>query len=322
MPDEARDRHHRADRPLSPAQQRVLERLGADATARPSFDADLGLRLRAELERQLEPTVEAASVSPEDPLFLSKHPLTQVLGCEGRFLAEHGEPFAWTVPMARGTVAHKAIELTLGWRGDPAPARLVDEAIGRLIESDSSLADFLQTAGEADLAELRTEATERVTTFAELFPPLRPEWRPVTESKVRVELHGGAIVLAGKVDLALGRASGTTAGKVLVDLKTGRFRPEHVDDLRFYALLETCRVGTPPRLLCTFLLDEGRPVVEAVTVDVLVAAVRRTTAAATRIVALTRQRDPATLRPGPGCRWCPVRTTCAAASADDDLLGW
>lgn len=304
---------------LNPAQQEVLDLLGADRTERPTFDAALRLELRTELEQALEPLVEHLG---KDNLFLNKHALTQVHGCEGRFVAEQGEGFAWTAPLARGMVAHKALELAVGWRGEAVPVELVDEAIARLSQGSDGMADFLQVATEADLAELRTLAADRVTTFLELFPPLRPAWRPVTESRVRVELHGGAVVLSGKIDLSLGRADGTTAGKVLIDLKTGGFRTHHLDDLRFYALLESIKVGTPPRLLATYYLDQGRPVVEAVTVDVLAAALRRTIAGAARVVALTRQGEPPTLRPGPGCRWCSALDLCdegrAWVAADDE----
>jgi hypothetical protein len=79
----------------------------------------------------------------------------------------------------------------------------------------------------------------------------------VLEGKVRAELFDARVVLSGKTDLALGQADGTTAGKVLIDFKTGGFSPAHIDDLRFYALLETLKIGTPPRLLASYYLEAG-----------------------------------------------------------------
>jgi hypothetical protein len=296
---------------LTPAQQEVVDLLGAARDERPTFDAALRLELRAELESCLEPLVDRL---PDKGLFVSKHALAGVHGCEGRHVAEQAEGFAWSVPVARGIVAHKAIELAVGWRGEPVPGELVDEAVARLANGIDGIADWLQTASEADLAELRALAAERVTSFLETFPPLRPRWRPVTESRVRVELHDAAVILSGKIDLTLGRADGTTAGKVLVDLKTGGYRPSHVDDLRFYALLETIKLGTPPRLLATYYLDQGRPMVEQVTVDVLAAALRRTVEGAARMVALDEGATP-TLRPSAGCSWCPALATCETGRA-------
>ena len=239
--------------------------------------------------------------------------LGQGLGVTGR-LADEAVEFEWTVPIARGIVAHKAFELAVGWRGEPVPGELVDESVARLQSSGDSIGDWLRTAPEADLAELRALAAERVTSFMETFPPLKPIWRPVTESKVRVELHDAAITLSGKVDLTLGRPDGTTAGKVLVDLKTGSSRPSHTDDLRFYAMIETIKVGTPPRLLATYYLDQGRPAVEEVTIGVLEAAVRRTVAGAARMVALA-DGDTPTLRPSIGCKWCPALPDCETGTA-------
>src|SRR5436853_474049 len=83
--------------------------------------------------------------------------------------------------------------------------------------------------------EFDSEATERVSMFLECVPPLEARWRPVAESRLRADLNDDRIVLSGKVDLTVGRAEGVRAGKVLIDLKTGAFSPNHAHDLRFYA---------------------------------------------------------------------------------------
>jgi len=113
----------------------------------------------------------------------------------------------------------------------------------------------------------------------------------------------GRVLLRGKVDLALGRAEGTQAKVLIVDFKTGRPLPVHTDDLRFYALLETLRVGVPPYRLATFSLDSGTGVSEDVDEQVLLAAARRTVAGVARLIELEEGRD-ALLRAGPACRWC------------------
>ena len=65
------------------------------------------------------------------------------------------------------------------------------------------------------------------------------------------------MILRGKVDLALGRATGTQARVLIIDFKTGQVRSAHAEDLRFYAVIETIRVGVPPFRLATFSLDSG-----------------------------------------------------------------
>lgn len=294
---------------LNPAQSEVLELLGASKTERPQFDSVLKHELRTALDNGL---AEAArQVGENDQVWVSKHLLGQVLGCERKYVAEDAIPFEWTVPIARGSVAHKAIELSIHQKGKPTPLELIDHALASLSEGTDGLADYLQTCGEVATAELRAEANDRVTKFMESFPPLDTRWWPVTESRLRLEVHD-RFVFSGKVDLSLGKAQGDIAGKVLIDLKTGGWSPLHREDLRFYALLEAIRVGTPPRLLATYYLDSGTIHPEEVTEGVLQAAVKRIIAGVERIIALRAgDREPATA-PGPLCRFCPVLEDCDA----------
>lgn len=305
---------------LNPAQQEVLDLLGARLDARPTFDADLRDVLRAELGAALDHL--AGDIHPEHPIWVSKHTLSSVHGCQVRLLAEEDLGFEWSIPTARGTVAHKAIELSVHWRGEPTPSDLVDEALGRIANGGDGLAEFVQRCSEGDLVELRGEVLDRVTKFTESFPPLLARWRPVTESRARVELAGGRIVLAGKVDLSLGQAKGTTAGKVLIDLKTGGFSPSHLDDLRFYALLETVRLGVPPRLVAGYYLDAGTARTEAVSEASLRATVARVADGVETYVALTHGTRAPELRVGPACRWCVRLSECDAGRQHLDHGGW
>jgi hypothetical protein len=289
----------------NPAQQQVIDLLGrGDAPA--VFPPDVAVHLRDALEEAIAPLVPQLG---GEPLWISKHALSSVHGCEANFVAGEGT-FAWSVPSARGTVAHKAIELSVHWRGDAPPAELVDEALSRLADDDRSLARFLQALDEAERAQLRSDTSDLTSKFLECFPPLRASWWPVTESKVRAELCDGLVVLAGKVDLTLGRPEPGAATKVIIDLKSGRALPAHRDDLRFYALVSTLRLGVPPRMLATYELDTARAHPETVTTAVLEAAVRRTAAGVARMVALLRNDDTPAVRPGAACRWCPLKTTC------------
>jgi hypothetical protein len=298
------------DLALNPAQREVLEVLGAPRETWPRFDADLQHELRAELDAALAPVAPVLAAA-DRPRWLSKHTLSAVHGCEVRFLADLAAGFSgWSVPLARGAVAHKAIELSVHVRGDPPPFELVDEALARLAENDSGLGDWLRTVSEIERAELRAEAGERVTKFLECWPPLKARWRPVTESRIKADLCDGTILLAGKVDLTLGMAQGNAAGKVLVDLKTGAFAPEHLDDLRFYAVIETLRLGVPPRRVASYYLDAGRFVPGDVNEDVLFAAVARIADGAHLLAALEAGEREPVLRPGPACRWCPRLAEC------------
>ncbi len=308
----------------NPAQLEVLAALGARPHERPEFDPRLRGELRGGLERRLGPVVERVPVG--ETLWVSKHLLSSVHGCEGLFLAQEAEDFAWSPQTARGTVAHKAIELSISWRGDPASGELVDEAMARLIASHDRISDYLGALGEGERAELHGEASERVNMFLECFPRLEARWRPVAESRLRADLNDDRVVLSGKVDLTVGRAEGVRAGKVLIDLKTGGFSPTHRDDLRFYALIETLRLGVPPRLLASYYLDGGRLQDETVSEDTLAVAFERVVDGADAAVALKHEGRPPVLRPGSPCRWCPILAECEVGQrflADrDDQDGW
>ena len=299
---------------LNAAQQEVIDRLGRPPSAYPSFDADLAKRLREELESRLAMVAEA--IDPATSLFIGKRELAGVFGCEASFLHDEQQLFAWNPPMATGAVAHKAIELGINWRSpDPAPAELVDAALDSLTRGDSGLADWLYRCADVERADLRSLAVSRVSAFWEGWPPLLPRWRPTTESRCRVELCDGRIQLNGKYDLTLGRADGQRAGKVIVDLKTGRRHlHQHREDLRFYALLETLKLGTPPRALATYYLESADIDVEQVTEVLLDVALTRTIDGIHRYAELRGHLGPPAeprKRPGAPCRWCDLLDNCS-----------
>src|SRR5262245_44974883 len=111
-------------RTYNPAQQTVVDLLGRGA-APTDFSASLGRELFAELETTLGPL--AAQLPPNETLWVSKHALATVHGCEAHHVATAAQSFTWSVAAARGTVAHRAIELAVNWHGEPAPMTLVDE---------------------------------------------------------------------------------------------------------------------------------------------------------------------------------------------------
>ena len=320
---------------LNAAQKYVLARLSRPASERPSFAADLADGLRDELETRLAGVAE--KIDPTGQLFIDKRKLAGTFGCEVWFLYDEEQPFFWDPPRATGTVAHKAIELGINWRPrrgpdqlphstsaesappNPAPAELVDAALESLTAGDTALADWLYRCDDAERAELRSLAVSRVTDFWEGWPPLRPQWYPTTESRCRVELCGGKLQLSGKFDLTLGRPEGQRAGKVIVDLKTGRrHRSAHREDLRFYALLETLKLGTPPRTLATYYLESAEIDAEDVTEELLEVALNRTVDGIGRYAELHGYPGPAAepiKRPGPPCRWCDLFEECSEGQA-------
>ena len=298
---------------LTPAQLHVLELIGPRPDDHPDFDPQLRLLLRSRLEAGVR--VSLPQLADDQVIFVNKHALNMVHGCEARYVAEQKQKFEPTLPMVIGTVVHKAIELSVHWQGEVVPAAIVNDAIAVLEYGDSWTTDFIQTRSEREKAELRSEAVERFASFVETFPPLKQGWRPVTESRVTLELLDGRIILRGKVDLTLGHPHGNTAGKVLIDFKTGRYFSSHIDDLRFYGLLEAIKTGVPPRMLASFYLDQGELHPESVTIHALDSAEARLADGIRKMIDLQTEEREAIKVTGPPCRWCPVSATCSEGGA-------
>ncbi len=297
---------------LNPTQRATLTALGAgDPGSHVAFDPDLATHIRADLEDNLADAT--AALTDDRPVVIAKRLLNGVHGCQANYLDERQRPFEPSAPVVRGTVAHKALELAVHWPGTPLPLDLVDAAIERVAASDHWATDWLLAATDADRAEVRSAAGDLVAKFIECWPPLTAAMRPATETSLSAEICNGRIVLKGQADLTLGQpvGSGTRARKIIVDYKTGGRSPEHRTDLRFYALVETLRIGVPPRLLVTSYLASGTLEVEAVTVGLLQATVARVVDGIESFLALRSGEIEPARRPSPTCRWCPIAEDCA-----------
>lgn len=315
---------------FTPVQLRVLDDLMARGRPRPRFAPALATELRTELEGRIAQFLETECAAPPtsaDPLWVSKGVLSQVHACETHHLDEADQPFAWNAGNARGTVAHRALELTLSSRAAAAPLDLVDRALDSLGADDvrGVLRPWLSEATPVELADLRAGANDAVSKFMECWPPLKASWTPRTETRIGADLCDARVVLRGKVDLVLGQARGDEARGLVVDLKTGRAYSSHLDDLRYYALVQTLRVGVPPFRVASYYLDTATFHHEDVSADTLAIAVRRTVDGVRKLVELGLGREP-TITPGPQCGWCRLATSCEGpdrwrqSQGDDDRL--
>ena len=243
---------------LSPPQRRTLEGL-IGTGERPVFPADIAQRLRDRIEEAVR------AFEPRQSLRLGKSNLSDLGRCPGLFDAvragERG-PFVFSARFAAGRLAHKAVELEVAGREDRDPHDLVERAAERLVEDDGFRA-YWHELEPLRRDEALMQAAKTLELFRSTMPPLRllrRDLSPSTEWHVRAELHGGALVLSGTLDLVVGAASGVEpfrATRLAIDLKTGRAWPEHAEDMRFYALLLTLRFGVPPYRVATLYLDSG-----------------------------------------------------------------
>lgn len=288
---------------LTPAQESTLDllrRSGEALVFSEAFVKDLR-------EEALETFAHFADRLDGDTIFVTKHTLAGVFGCEAQFLAP--DEFEWTPARARGQVSHRAIQLLINWRGEPEPGELVDEAIARLVNEEKGLTPWLESLGQGDLADLRAMSSDHVTKFMECFPPLDVRSRPVTESSTQWPVDG-PILLRGRADLTMGKPFERESRKLIVDLKTGRVIARHREDLRFYAIVETLSRQVPPRKLASFYLDAAQPIVEDVTESLLRSTLRRTLDGVNALIELKVEGRPPSKSPGASCRWCPLAVGC------------
>ena len=300
--------HEPAAPTLTPAQERTLAllRRGDEEV---EFSEAFVTELRDEADNAMAHFFERLG---DNTLFITKHTLSSVHGCEAHHLAP--DDFEWTPARAKGQVAHKAIQQLLNWRGDPTPRDLVDDALARLADEERDFGRWIAALSPGDEADLRGQAVERVNKFIETFPPLDRRSNPATEAAAQWPLDA-PILLRSRADLVMGRPSGRASRKLIIDLKTGRVSPRHREDLRFYALVETLVRDVPPRRLATFYLDAAQPMVEDVSEGLLRSALRRTLDGIHALIELTIEGRQPQKRVGVSCRWCPLAGECAEGKA-------
>jgi hypothetical protein len=297
---------------LTPVQQETLDILRGDPAERPSFDRGLKSALQNEFD--------AAVREIDGRLSIDKHRLSKVHQCEGRYTAV--DLFEWRPVSARGTIAHKAIELSIQGVKPLTPHALIDESISRICESPDtqSLAGYLRSVGDGERAEIRSEASNYLIEFLEMFPPMQAHWIPHAEATTAAFSADKRIVCRGKIDLKLGQLDGGRSNTVIIDIKTGSPSFTDLDDLRFYALLETLRTGVPPFQWANAYVAAGRLEVERCTEATLWASMRRLIDGILKVARLEHARQEPRLTPGLGCRFCPSKPACTEAMHPEDVL--
>lgn len=293
--------------PYNPAQQRVIDLLGR-TDDRPSIDSNLAPSIRSDLEAALAPFADILpdGKTYETRFFFNKQALTNVHSCEAYYVDGSGT-FEWNVANCRGTVVHKAIEVSINLRQPMPPTDLIEESIERLSnDANKSIAPFLATLDEFSRAELIGDCSALFTRFTECFPPIKRTWIPAVETPVALNLSGGQVRVSGKVDLALGRPP----DKVIIDLKTGRATAAHYDDLRLYALIDFIAIGMAPRKVASYYLDSAEIHHEDITEGTLMSAARRLQDGLVRAIELKFAHAVPVRRPSSICNWCTLNTDC------------
>jgi hypothetical protein len=127
-----------------------------------------------------------------------------------------------------------------------------------------------------------------------------------------VALAGGAVTVAGRIDVLLG---GPPTGRpgVIVEVKGGRWYDGMRADGHLYALLVALRDGEVPASAVTIVAD-GTTHVEHIRPALVEHAAERLEEVMRVAAGLAAGEPPATV-PGAHCGHCPVRPDCPAGRA-------
>lgn len=294
---------------LTPNQLTVLDDLlGVEATDRPVPD----LSVAPALKERMNSALQHAADSLGDWLGVGKYALAAVHNCEGRYLAQGKEAFAWKLSNVRGQVVHRAIQASAFLDRHVPAVTLVDQVIASIHDDDRTkdVSDFLGSLTPVDLAIVKGECADSLVKFSSDWPPIDPAWSPRAESAAKVTLCNGGITLRTKYDLVFFQPRRDVSRVVIVDFKTGGRYQSYSDDLRFYALVETLRTGIPPFRVASYYVDEGRFAPETVTPDLLETAARRVVDGVRKIVDLRNKAREPVLTPSGWCRFCPAQEDC------------
>jgi hypothetical protein len=266
-------------------------------------------RVRASLDDMAGRATAIGGWTEHDPLRLSKRLVAWLLRCPRRALADEGVS-GTPDDLVAGLIVDAAAKLaTLVPQRRPTVAAAVDflAATGETV-----VTDHLAGIGPDAAGALLDGVGGRVERLLDGWPRIDPGWWPRVEEPVRARLAGGAVVVAGRLDLVLG---GPPTGRptVVVEVKAGRWYDGIRADGHLYALLVALRDGAAPAAVVTTVAD-GTTQVEPLRGSLLVHAAERLGEAAHVAARIAAGEPPAAL-PGWHCPHCPVRAGCEAGQA-------
>jgi hypothetical protein len=265
--------------------------------------------VRAALDEAATAAAGVGGWSDDEPLRLPKGLVTWLLRCPRRALTADTGGAGDISDLVLGLVVDAAAKLaTLGARRPVT----VDAAVAFLAaQGDDTAADHLAALGP-DAAALRGEAAARIGRLVAAWPAVPGDWWPRVEEPVRARLAGGAVTLAGRLDVLLG---GPPTGRpgVVVEVKGGSWYDGMRADGHLYALLVSLRDGVAPAAVVTVVAD-GTTHVEAIR-PALVRHAGERVEQALGVAARLAAGEPAEALPGPGCHHCPALADCAPGRA-------
>jgi hypothetical protein len=262
--------------------------------------------LRTALDNGARAARAVGGWSHDEPLRLSKHRVTGLLRCPRRALSDDQGAGGDDVVVGWVDAAAKLAAVS------PRRHVTVDAAVAFITAlGDSTVAEHLADLGPA-AERLTTDAAARIDRLAASLAGVDAGWWPRVEDPVRVALAGGAVTVAGRIDVMLG---GPPTGRpgVIVEVKGGRWHDAMRADGHLYALLVALRDGEVPASAVTIVSD-GTTHVEHIRPALVEHAAERLDEVMRVAAGLAAGEPPATV-PGAHCGHCPVRPDCPAGRA-------
>jgi putative RecB family exonuclease len=225
-----------------------------------------------------------------------------------------------SLPAARGTVIHRALEL-LFWE-EPAGSRRLEVALAKL---DRALPEILDGPEYAELAlgeeqrdELAADARRLLANYYELEDP---DAVSVIGTELRLSVRLGTLKLSGIIDRLELDDDGAL---VVTDYKTGRAPSESYQQAKlvgvhFYAFL--CEQVFGRRPVRIQLLHLREPMAISTTPsDQSIRGLRQQTLAIWNAVERACNHDDFRPKPGYACSYCSFQAYCPAVGGDLSLV--
>lgn len=299
----------------------VLRALRGDPAARPAPEPGLVAAARTHLEAAAAAWAEA--VPPGVVVRVTKAAVAGVRRCEVRHLAElarqdgpGGEPESPAV--VRGRLVD-ALFRQVATTGRAGPDPVADGLVACAAEGEEVDTAFAALGG-AEREQVRAEVEAASAALVAAWPALPAGAGLRTQERVLVALAGGRVLLSGRPDLAVGRPTRRRAGVLVVEAKSGRFRPSHLEELRFYVLLEALRWGVAPFRAVVWSLGDGRLEGLDVDADLVWSETLRVADAITRLTRLAAGEAPRASA-NPLCPSCPRLAGCPDGARQVALAG-
>ena len=298
----------------------VLGVMRGDPDARPAPDEGAVEAARAHLEAAAAAWAEAV---PDGVVVrVTKGAVDAVRRCELRHLAELASNgpagAAEAAAVVRGRlvdVLFRQVATTGSVSSDP-----VADALTAWAADGECAGAGLDALDDAEQGQVRAEVTAACATLLASWPELPAGAGVRTQERVLVALAGGRVLLSGRPDLTVGRPTRRRAGVLVVEAKSGRFRPAHLEELRFYALLEALRWGVAPFRGLVWSLGDGRIEVLDIDADLIWSETLRVADAITRLTRLAAGEAPRASA-NPLCPSCPLIDECPDGARQVALAG-